>query len=77
MDASSLSSEGKGGIDFSISFLQLLRFGGDKPTPICGGETLFRLGEAILIPVVGDALDFRIVGVSSSKFALILFSDLS
>lgn len=75
MDASQVS-EGKEGIDFSISFLQPLRFGGDDPTPLCGGDTLFLLGEEIFTPMVGDAMGFRIAGVSSSRTVLPLFSNL-
>lgn len=64
-------------MDLSISFLQPLRLGGDNPTPPCGGETLFWLGEAILMPVVvGDTVGLRIAGVSSSTTVLTLFSNL-
>lgn len=57
--------EGNEGIDCNISFRPLRRLG-DDVKPLWGGETLFLLGEADLMPVLGEMLPRKISGISSS-----------
>lgn len=55
--------DGNEGMDLSINLRRL--WPGDNPNSLCGGETLFRFGEAIFTPPIGEQLPLRMSGVSS------------
>ena len=56
--------DGKGGIDCS-TVSPTPRRPEDEPK-LCGGETLFLLGEEVFTPLIGEQSPLRISGVSSS-----------
>jgi hypothetical protein len=51
-------------MDFSISFRPPFRFG-EMLSALCGGDTLFPLGEEVLT-IPGEEASFKISGISSA-----------